>query len=210
MGISWNGWYYDISCINIKIYEMPAKVISAAPSLKMICVAATGYEWVDMNESKQRNIVVSNSPGYSTEAVAEHTIGLLLRSIRNASMAEKELLSGNWDPAKYKGKELKGKTLGIIGYGSIGCRVAEIVENGFNMNILYVNASSTKDDINKLLKESDFISVNAPLTEKTKGMISNNEFALMKKNVVIVNTANCIIKNVTETDSLPHEKMYSK
>ncbi len=169
-------------------YEMPAKVISSLPSLKMICVAATGYEWVDLNEAKKRNIIVSNSPHYGTEAVAEHTIGLLLRAIRSAVIAEKELLSGIWDPAKYKGKELNGKTLGIVGYGSIGRRVGEIAKNGFNMNILFVNTSSTKEDITKLLKESDFISINAPLTEQTKGIIGDNEFKQMKQGVVIVNT----------------------
>ncbi|PIP64427.1 hypothetical protein COW96_02590, partial [Candidatus Roizmanbacteria bacterium CG22_combo_CG10-13_8_21_14_all_33_16] len=78
------------------------KVISSAPKLKMICVAATGYEWVDLNETKKRGIIVSNSPGYSTEAVAEHTIGLLLHSIRKASEAEREIVNGKWTPIKFK------------------------------------------------------------------------------------------------------------
>lgn len=169
-------------------YEMPANVIASASKLKMICVAATGYEWVDLDETRKRNIFVSNSPGYSTEAVAEHTIGLLLHSIRKASEAEREIVNGKWAPTKFKGKELREKTLGVIGYGSIGRRVAEIAENGFDMKILYVNTQSSRVDFEKLLKDSDFISINAPLTEKTKGMISKKEFDLMKKGVSIVNT----------------------
>ncbi len=169
-------------------YKMPGNVIASASKLKMICVAATGYEWIDLNEARKRNILISNSPGYSSEAVAEHTFGLLLHSIRMASEAEREMVNGKWDPMKFKGKELKRKTLGIIGFGSIGKRIAEIAEKGFNMKILYINTQSSTKDFEKLLKKSDFISINAPLTEKTKGMIGQKEFDLMKKGVAIVNT----------------------
>lgn len=169
-------------------FPMPAQVIKSATSLKMICVAATGYEWVDLNEAKKTNILVSNSPGYSTEAVAEHTISLLLNAIRKASESEKDIIKGLWNPVKFRGKELKGKTLGIIGYGSIGQRVAEIAKNGFGMKIIYVNSKTSSSDFENLLKQSDFITVNAPLTDKTRGMIGDKEFDLMKKNVVLVNT----------------------
>ncbi|MEK7119634.1 MAG: NAD(P)-dependent oxidoreductase, partial [Patescibacteria group bacterium] len=117
-------------------FEMPATVISAAPKLKLIAVAATGYDWIDISAAKKHNIVVCNAPGYSTGSVAEHTIGLLLRAIRLASRAEADLRAGKWNPTTYKGKELSGKTLGIIGYGAIGKRVAKIAKNGFGMRIL--------------------------------------------------------------------------
>jgi len=176
-------------------YKMPASVIASTPSLKMICVAATGYEWIDLNEARKRNILVSNSPGYGSEAVAEHTIGLLLHSIRRASEAEREITNGKWDPMKFKGKELQRKTLGIIGFGSIGKRIAEITEKGFGMRVLHINTHSTITDFERLLKESDFISINAPLTEKTKGMIGQKEFDLMKIGVSIVNTGRGAIIN---------------
>jgi len=169
-------------------FKMPAQVIKACQNLKMICVAATGYDWVDVNETRKRKIVVSNSPGYGTEAVAEHTIGLLLHTIRRASEAEKSIAKGIWDPMKYRGHELQGKTLGIIGFGSIGKRIAEIAEKGFDMKILYVNSKSSTSDFEKLLKESDCITINSPLTERTKGMVGDREFAMMKTGVVIVNT----------------------
>ena len=169
-------------------YSMPTHVIASATKLKMICVAATGYEWVDLNETKKRNIIVSNSPCYGTEAVAEHSIGLLLHSIRKASQAEREIMDGKWTPAKFKGKELKEKILGIIGYGSIGRRVAEIAKKGFDMKIIYINSKSSRIEFENLLRESDFISINTPLTEQTKGMISKKEFDLMKRGVCIINT----------------------
>ena len=191
-------------------YEMPANVISSAPKLKMICVAATGYEWVDLNETKKRGIIVSNSPGYSTEAVAEHTIGLLLHSIRKASEAEREIVNGKWTPIKFKGKELRGKTLGIIGYGSIGKRIAEIAKKGFNMKILYINTQSSRTSFEKLLKDSDFISINTPLTKKTKGMISKKEFNLMKKGVSIVNTGRgAVIDEILLINNLKSGKIFA-
>jgi len=191
-------------------YEMPAKVISSAPKLKMICVAATGYEWVDLNETKKRGIIVSNSPDYSTEAVAEHAIGLLLHSIRKASEAEREIVNGKWTPIKFKGKELRGKTLGIIGYGSIGKRIAEIAKKGFNMKILYINTQSSRTSFEKLLKDSDFISINTPLTKKTKGMISKKEFNLMKKGVSIVNTGRgAVIDEILLINNLKSGKIFA-
>ncbi|PIP63338.1 glycerate dehydrogenase [Candidatus Roizmanbacteria bacterium CG_4_9_14_3_um_filter_33_18] len=191
-------------------YKMPANVIASAPSLKMICVAATGYEWIDLNETRKRNILVSNSPCYSSEAVAEHTIGLLLHSIRRASESEREMANGKWDPMKFKGKELKRKTLGIIGFGSIGKRIAEITEKGFNMKILHINTQSSITDFERLLKESDFISINAPLTEKTKGMIGQKEFDLMKVGVAIVNTGRgAIINEESLISNLKSGKVFS-
>lgn len=169
-------------------FEMPATVISAAPKLKLLAVAATGYEWIDLQQAKKQCITVCNAPGYATEAVAEHTIGLLLAATRLTSPSQSDIRQGTWNPLAYKGKELKGKILGIIGYGAIGRRVAEIAKTGFEMNILYNNSSSSREDLEHLIRESDMISINAPFTDKTKGMIGFKEFELMKPGVIIVNT----------------------
>lgn len=169
-------------------FEMPATVISAAPKLKLIAVAATGYEWTDLQQANKQGITVCNAPGYATEAVAEHTMGLLLSATRLTSPSQIDIRRGIWKPTVYKGKELKGKTLGIIGYGTIGRRVAKIAKSGFGMNILYVNSSSSQQDFEHLIRESDMISINAPLTDKTKDMVGSKEFKLMKPGVIIVNT----------------------
>ncbi|PIS09256.1 hypothetical protein COT75_02460, partial [Candidatus Beckwithbacteria bacterium CG10_big_fil_rev_8_21_14_0_10_34_10] len=147
----------DVEIVIDNWFEMPARVIVSASKLKMICIAATGYEWIDIKEAKKKNIVVSNSPGYGTEAVAEHTAGLLLSASRLAFQARLDIQNGKWDTMVYKGKELKGKTLGIIGYGSIGRRVAEICQKGFGVKILYANTSTNRNDFESLLRNSDFI-----------------------------------------------------
>ena len=169
-------------------FKMPATVITACKNLKMIAVAATGYEWIDLQEAQKRKILISNVPAYGTEAVAEQTISLMLQASRMSYQAERDIRQGKWGPTEYKGKELRGKTLGIIGYGSIGRRVGEIATVGFGMKILYINSSSSRADLEKLLMESDFISVNAPINKSTNKMIGAREFDLMKKGVVLVNT----------------------
>ncbi len=191
-------------------YGMPAHVIAAAANLKLIAVAATGYEWVDLQETKKRNITVCNSPGYATEAVAEHTIGLMLRAIRKGTDAEKDYRNGNWNTNKFQGKELNGKTLGIIGYGAIGKRVSEIAKNGFGMKILYVNSKSSPSDLETLLKTSDVISVNSPLTEQTRGLLGMKEFSIMKQGVVIVNTGRgAVIQQKALIESLQNHKIFA-
>ena len=169
-------------------YEMPARVIASALKLKLIAVAATGYEWIDLAEVNKHNITVCNSPAYATEAVAEHTIGLMLNAIHLASSAEYNLRKGEWNPLKYKGIELKNKSLAIIGYGTIGKRIANIAQAGFGMKVNYINSSSSTEDLHKSLSISDIISVNLPLNNKTRNFIGKNEFTLMKNDVVIVNT----------------------
>lgn len=169
--------------------KMPKNVIASGRRLKMIAVAATGYDRVDIKEAKKRKIIVCNSPLYSTEAVAEHTIGLLLQAARLTFKAQEDIRKATWDPSKYTGKELKGKTLGIIGFGNIGRRVAEIAKKGLGMRITHTDAFSSRKGLEKLLEESDFISVNANLNEKTKNMLGEKEFGLMKNGVVIINTA---------------------
>lgn len=191
-------------------YKMPAEVIYGCPKLKFICVAATGYEWIDMDACKKGGIVVSNSPSYSTEAVAELTVGLIINACRKITTAESSLRNGEWAPTGFKGKELRGKTLGIVGYGNIGRRVAEITSKGFGMKIIYVNSGSQKSDFERLIKESDIISVNAPITRETKGLIGLNEFNLMKDGVVIVNTGRgAVIDENALTENLKSGKVFS-
>ncbi len=194
---------HDADVVIDNWFEMPAPVINSAKKLKMIAVAATGYEWVDIKEAKKRSIVVCNSPGFSTEAVAEHTIGLLLNVIRQSSRGENDLKNKKYNPIEYVGQELNGKTLGIVGYGKIGKRVGEIAEKGFGMKILSINSSTAKNDWEDILKNSDVISINAPLNDSTRGMIGEREFTWMKNGVIVINTGrgaiineNVLIKNL--------------
>ena len=119
-------------------------------------------------------------------------------------------MDGKWTPTKFKGKELKEKILGIIGYGSIGRRVAEIAKKGFDMKIIYINSKSSRIEFENLLRESDFISINTPLTEQTKGMISKKEFDLMKRGVCIINTGRgAVLDEKLLIDNLKSGKVFA-
>lgn len=169
-------------------FPMPEDVILSSPKLKHICVAAIGYEWVDLKQARKQNIIVSNSPRYCTNAVAEHTVGLMLSVSRLALNAIDDIRRGIWGPTKYRGTELSGKTLGIIGFGSIGQQVAKVCQSGFGMKILFVDSHSQEQEWKNLLKHSDIISINLPLIDKTRGLIGKKEIELMKQGVVLVNT----------------------
>lgn len=178
--------------------DISSRLISAGNKLKLIVAATTGIDWVDLRAARDGGVTVSNVPGYGTEAVAEHAISLLLQAARKARMIDKEMREGVRNPAKYRGIELAGKTLGIIGYGKIGRRVAEIAHNGFGMKIVHTDSKSTRDEFDALLTGSDFISIHAPLNDRTRGLIGQRELGLMKQGVVLVNTARGAILDESE------------
>jgi len=186
----------DILLVNL--YKISKDILVMAKQLKMIAVFGTGFDFIDIKEAKKKNILVCNAPNYCTESAAEHTIGLILNAIRLASRAERDLRKGIWSPHVYKGYELKGKTLGIIGYGNIGKRVGEIASRGLNMKIRHINSSSNRKNLEMLLRKSDVISINTSLNNKTFNMIEEKEFSLMKEGVVIINTGRASVINNKE------------
>lgn len=177
----------DILLVNTK--NIDSELLGLFNNLKLICVFGTGYDFIDIDTANKLGVSVCNTPEYSTESTAELAVYLMLGITRFASLANKNLLKGEWNPHKYCGNELKGKKLGIIGYGSIGRRIGRIAKQGFSMEILFVNSKSTNKEFNKLLKNSDIISVNVPLTSKTENMISKKEFSIIKKGAFIINTS---------------------
>ncbi len=185
------------------------KELEYAPKLKLICVAATGMNNIDIPEAEKHGIQVKNVKNYSTEAVAQHTISMIL-ALQNSLLAyAAETKSGNWSISpiftmlNHPFYELKGKKLGIIGYGSIGKRVAKIAEV-FGMEILIAKRKGVKYkdnfrvDFNYILHESDIISIHTPLSEETHNLFTLNEFKQMKKSAVIINTARGGIINETD------------
>lgn len=185
-------------------------VIQNFSNVKMICSAAAGYDWIDVKAAIEKEITVTHCPGHNAQAVAEHTVGLLLAAMRLTRKASCEVRKGEFLPESYVGKELKGKTVGIIGYGSIGKKVAEILQRGFGAKIVYVNSRSSREDLERLLIVSDFISINAPLSDKTRNLISDREFDLMKDDVVIVNTGRgAIIDEIALLQNLENGKVFA-
>lgn len=167
---------------------------------KYIGLISTGYNVVDVQAAADYGITVTNAPGYSTEAVAQHTFALLLEMTNAVGLHNSAVHAGEWsDDRKFcfwrsPLHELAGKTLGIIGFGSIGAKVAEIAR-AFSMNVIYTSRSDKHSDFarfvsaDELFKTSDVISLHCPLTDDTKEMINAETLSKMKKTAYIVNTA---------------------
>jgi D-3-phosphoglycerate dehydrogenase len=178
--------------------DLTEGIIESAKNLKMISIWATTCHYADLKAAKERGILVTHVPGYATEAVAEHAFALLLATVRKLPLADKHVRRGKFDWRPFGGAELYGKTLGIIGTGSIGCRVAEIAR-AFRMKILaydkYPNTKKAEEigmkylDLHTLLTESDFVTLHVTLTPETEKLIGKKEIEAMKNGAVIINTS---------------------
>ncbi len=173
---------------------------SAAPKLKYIGLFATGYNNIDLAEASRRGVVVSNAPAYSTEAVAQHTFALLLALTDRAHEYNETVAAGDWVKSRTFSYfplphiELCGKTLGIVGYGAIGRRVADIAL-AFGMRVLVHNRSRISDSrvtqvpFAELLKHSDVVSLHCPLNEDSADCMDEAAFSSMKQGSFFLNTA---------------------
>lgn len=177
------------------------EVIAAEPELKMIANYAVGYNNIDVQTATNRGIPVSNTPGVLTNTTAEMAWALLFAVTRRIVESDVFTRGGKfkgWDPMLLHGLDVQGKTLGVIGAGRIGTAFA-LKSKGFNMRVLYVDPNENtvlnkeigaeKTSLQKVLKESDFISVHVPLTKDTVHLIGTSEVNLLKKTAVIVNTS---------------------
>ena len=167
--------------------------ISNCPNLSMISVAFTGVDHIDMDACNERNILVSNAAGFSTESVAELAIGMIFSVYRKIVGGDSITRFGG-DRGGFLGTELSGKTIGIIGAGTIGLRVAEIAKV-FNCRVLAYNRSEKVVDgiefVDKatLLRDSDIVYLHVPLTSDTKELIGKDELKIMKPSSILINTA---------------------
>jgi phosphoglycerate dehydrogenase-like enzyme len=178
--------------------DITREVIGFSKKLRMISVWATTCHYVDLRAAAEKGIAVTHVPGYAMEAVAEHTFALLLAATRRLMQADRHVRKGDFDWRPFGGIELEGKTLGIIGTGSIGCRVAEIAK-AFGMQILafdkYPNVKRAEQigmnyvDLETLLKGSDFMTLHVTLTSETEGLIGKKEIDAMKNGAMIINTS---------------------
>jgi D-3-phosphoglycerate dehydrogenase len=178
--------------------KVTKEIIDAAENLKVIGRAGVGLDNVDLEAATQKGIIVMNTPGGNTISTAEHTMSMILALARNIPQASSSTKKGEWKRSKFMGIELYGKILGIIGFGRIGKEVAKRALS-FNMKIMTYDPFLSREvaetmgievvELKELLRDSDYITVHTPLTEETKHMISNDEFALMKKGVRLINCA---------------------
>lgn len=188
----------DYDGIIVGVDEINRRIIENAKKLKIIAKRGVGIDNVDLKAATDNNIIVTYTPKANSEAVADFTFGLILSVARNIPQACLSAKQGKWEATKFIGVEVYGKTLGIIGLGDIGSRVAKRA-SGFGMKILYWSRRRKPDvekelkaqyvDLETLLRESDFVTIHLALTDETRGIIGEKELNLMKKTAYLINTA---------------------
>jgi lactate dehydrogenase-like 2-hydroxyacid dehydrogenase len=169
--------------------------------VKLIQFVSAGYDAVDLKAATELGIPVANNPGFPSIPVAEHTLMAMLVLMKHATYGHTELLKGNWVQDELDGKirELPGKTVGILGLGSIGLKVAKRAR-AFGARIIYNKRSRLTDKmerelcleyrtLDQVLEESDILTIHVPLTDETRNMIGRDEIAKMKRGAVLINTA---------------------
>lgn len=184
----------DADVIIVSNIPITKPMLDVCKNLKMISVAFSGLDHIDLEECKKRGILVVNAAGYSTQSVAELTLGLIFDLLRKISELNNKTRLGG-DRNGFLGTELFGKRVGIIGAGLIGNRVGEML-NLLGCDVFYTS-NKKKDDIkwgewlclNDLLQQSDIISLHVPLNDKTENLIDSKAISLMKDGAIIVNTA---------------------
>jgi D-lactate dehydrogenase len=199
----------DIQALSVFIYShVTREVLDALPELKFIATRSTGFDHIDVAACRDRGIAISNVPSYGENTVAEHTMALLLMLSRKVHQSVLQVRSGRVDLAELTGFDLQGKTIGVIGSGHIGLHVIRIAR-GFGMHVLAfdIHRDPFLADLlgfeyattERLLEESDIVTLHSPLTDKTHHLLGREEFARMKPGVMIVNTAR---GGLIDTDAL--------
>lgn len=173
--------------------------LSQLPDLKLVCIAATGVNNVDLDAAREQGVGVANCRGYGTDSVAQHAIGLMLSLATSMPDYQRAVSQGDWGRStqfcllEYPIMELAGRTLGLIGLGTLGGRVAELAE-AFGMTVLVAQrpggpADPDRVPLDELLPRADVISLHCPLTDATRGLIGAAELARMPSHALLINTA---------------------
>ncbi|MBU0532258.1 hydroxyacid dehydrogenase [Candidatus Micrarchaeota archaeon] len=174
--------------------KVTKELIARAKKLKIVARAGIGLDNVDQAACKERGIKVVNTPGASSNAVAEFALGLIIASLRNVQKAHYQMKNKKWEKKQLTGREIEGKTLGIIGYGRIGALLAKKAK-ALGMDVVACDPQAKEDSqviflkLDELFQKADVISIHAPLVDATKNLINKENIAKMKDGVCIVNTA---------------------
>ncbi|OGZ45814.1 MAG: D-glycerate dehydrogenase [Candidatus Ryanbacteria bacterium RIFCSPHIGHO2_02_FULL_48_12] len=176
---------------------------SAGAQCKIFANYAVGFDNVDLPAAKEHNMMITNTPGVLTETVAEHAVTLMLAIAHRVAEADKFIRAGKyhgWAPMLLLGADLAGKTVGILGLGRIGSRVAHHVGHGFDCKVIYYDVKRNEDfekefnaefraNAEDVLKEADFVSVHVPLLDSTRHLINAERLAMMKRSAFLINTS---------------------
>lgn len=177
-------------------FRIDRELMAAAPSLKFIARAGAGLDNIDVDYARSRNIELLNAPEGNMDAVGEHATGMLLSLMNNFRNADQEVRNGTWDREGNRGYELKGKTVGIIGYGFMGKSFAKKLA-GFEVNVIaydkyktgFSDAYAKEVSMEEIVKHSDVLSLHIPLTSETRQMVDEEYFFHFRKPIFFINTA---------------------
>lgn len=196
----------DAEVVMISNIPLREEVLSQCPKLQFLNVAFTGLDHIDLGYCETHNILVKNASGYATEAVAELAVGLMIDVLRKITFLDGSIRQGGVRGA-FLGRELRGKTVGIVGTGAIGIRTIELLK-AFGCRILAWSRTHKPEVLNMgvayvtlegLMRDSDIISLHVPLNDETKHLISKEMLALCKPSAILINTAR---GNVVDMDAL--------
>ena len=183
--------------------QIDAEVFDAAPKAKIFSNYAVGFNNIDTEEAKRRGITITNTPGILTDTVAEHTVALMLSITSRIVEGDRFTRAGKyegWAPLLLLGTDVKDKTLGILGAGRIGQRVAHIAHHGLGMNIIYYDIKENSDiesnthaqfkaSVEEVLSEADVVTVHVPLLDSTHHLINKERLSLMKSSAYLINSS---------------------
>lgn len=191
----------DVDAIVIRTAGViDAALMDAAPRLKVVGRHGVGYDHVDIDAATERGIQVVYTPGANAESVVQHTLAFLIGLSKHFPLQMQSLVEGRYnDRTKYHGRDLTGRTVGIIGFGRIGRRLGEVLRVGFGMNVLYndivpappeveARTGAKRVGLDELLEQSEYVTLHVPLDPSTRGMIGRAELARMRPDAVLVNT----------------------
>ncbi|MGI5962733.1 MAG: hydroxyacid dehydrogenase [Lawsonibacter sp.] len=188
----------EVDALLVRVMDVSREMIENAPNLKMISKHGVGVDNICMDACKERGVVVTITPGANSQAVAEHTFALLMTLAKNVIPVSDAYRKIGFEAKNYKeGTELEGKTLGIIGCGRIGSRVAKMGYGGFDMEVLVYDpyldtvpqGCKKVENLEELLSRSDFVTLHAPLTQETQHIIDAKALAAMKPTAYLLNCA---------------------
>lgn len=201
---------YDGIVIRSK-FKITKEIIDTAPNLKCIGRVGAGMENIDVNYAESKGVKCLSAPEGNRDAVGEHALGMLLMLLNNLKRADTEVRQGIWNRAENRGYEIKGKTVGIIGYGNMGSEFAKRLQ-GFGCTILAHDTGKTnfgnefviESTLNQIFEEADIVSIHLPLTAETHYYIDDAFISCFKKDIYIINTARG--KCLNTTDLVKHIK----
>ncbi|WP_316786385.1 2-hydroxyacid dehydrogenase [Pedobacter frigiditerrae] len=185
-------------------FRIDKELFDVAPNLKFVARAGAGLDNIDVAIANEKNIQLINAPEGNRDAVGEHAIGLLLALMNNFRNADNEIRNGVWDREGNRGCELKGKTVGIVGYGFMGQKMARKLA-GFEVNVIaydkyktgFSNEFAREVSMEEIVKHSDVLSLHIPLTKETRQMVNEEYFYHFKKPIFFINTARGEIVNTS-------------